>query len=304
MEPETPAQEPVRADEPPGRDAAGTASPARFELRLQSTGLRWLLIVSGVLVILAGTQLFVFSERTDEYFAWTIVPPVSAAFLGAGYYAAAGMEWFAVRQRLWVSARLVSATILVFASLTLFVTLAHLDRFHFDGPTAGTIAVTWAWIAIYAGVPPLMAVFLIRHHRAPGSDPPRVAPLPGWFKVVFGIHAFLLLLLGVPMLLEPVRTAVVAWPWELTPLTGRAIAAWLLGLGFAGLFALWENDWARLRPVALSFILLIGLQAIALLRYAGSFDWSRPRSWLYVVYLFDMLVLGVVAMRATRRAGR
>lgn len=44
-----------------------------------------MLLVSGFLVFLAGVQLFVFSERTDEYFAWTIQPPVGAALLGAGY---------------------------------------------------------------------------------------------------------------------------------------------------------------------------------------------------------------------------
>jgi hypothetical protein len=35
-----------------------------------------------VLVFLAGVQLFILSEQTDRYFAWTIVPPLTAALLG------------------------------------------------------------------------------------------------------------------------------------------------------------------------------------------------------------------------------
>lgn len=37
------------------------------------------------LLFIAGVQLFVFSEQTDYYFAWTIGLPLTAAFLSAGY---------------------------------------------------------------------------------------------------------------------------------------------------------------------------------------------------------------------------
>lgn len=272
--------------------------------RTQSRGLQWLLLVSGILVLLAGIQLFVFTERTDEYFAWTVLPPVSAAFLGAGYFAAMAMEWVAVRERTWVSARLVAVTILVFASLTMVATLAHLDRFHFDGPSAGTVAVTWTWMLIYGAVPPLMAVCLLAQRRMTADDPPRRARLPAWFKAVFGFHALVMLMLGAPMFVVPVATGEAVWPWELTPLTGRAVAAWLLGMGFAGMLALWEDDWARLRPVAVSFLLLVILQLVALLRYADALGWGRLRSWLYLLYLADMLVLGVVAVHHTQAAAR
>lgn len=279
--------------------------PTSSEVRLQSRWLRWLLVVSGALVILAGIQLFVFTERTEAYFAWTVVPSVSAAFLGAGYFAAVAMEWVAVRERVWASARLVAVTILVFATLTTVATLAHLDRFHFDGPTIGTVAVTWVWMGIYVAVPPLMAVFLLVQRRMPGADPPRRAPVPAWFKTVFGFHALVMLAVGALMFVAPVATGEVAWPWELTPLTGRAVAAWLLGMGFAGLVAmLWEDDWARLRPVAVSFVLLTVLQLVVVARYASALDPASVRAWVYLVYLADMLVLGVIALRAARAARR
>ena len=55
-------------------------------------GVRWLLYTAAVLVLLAGFQLFVFTERTNTYFAWTIVNPLAAAFLGAGYWASFAIE--------------------------------------------------------------------------------------------------------------------------------------------------------------------------------------------------------------------
>src|SRR5215469_12802383 len=50
-------------------------------------GMRALLYAASILVLLAGIQLFVFTGRTDDFFAFTIGNPLSALFLGAGYWA-------------------------------------------------------------------------------------------------------------------------------------------------------------------------------------------------------------------------
>lgn len=89
-----------------------------------------LLIVAGVLVALAGVQLFVFPERTDRYFAWTIEPPLTATFLGASYWASVVFQFGAARSRVWANARIAVPTVFVFTTATLIVTLVHLDRFH------------------------------------------------------------------------------------------------------------------------------------------------------------------------------
>ena len=47
--------------------------------------MRWLLFAAAVLVFTAGFQLFVLTEHTGTYFAWTIANPLAAAFLGASY---------------------------------------------------------------------------------------------------------------------------------------------------------------------------------------------------------------------------
>ena len=54
--------------------------------------MRWLLYIAAFLVFLAGLVLFVFPLRTAEWFAWTVNPPMTAVFLGAAYWSAAGLE--------------------------------------------------------------------------------------------------------------------------------------------------------------------------------------------------------------------
>jgi hypothetical protein len=45
-------------------------------------GMRGVFLVGSVLVFAAGVQLFVLTSRTDKWFAWTIHPNLTAAFLG------------------------------------------------------------------------------------------------------------------------------------------------------------------------------------------------------------------------------
>jgi hypothetical protein len=255
--------------------------------------MRGLLVAATVLVFLAGLQLFVFTERTDRYFAWTVEPPLTAAFLGASYWASAAFELSAARQRSWDRARIAVPTVFVFTTLTLAVTLVHLDRFHLGAAfESATQAVTWAWIAIYLIVPLLMTVIWWRQARVLGGDSTRSAPLPSGVRTIVAVQAVGLLALGLALLVAPTWAAS-AWPWELTALTGRAIGAWLTSLGVAAAHALIEGDRDRLQPATRAWVVFALLQAVALLRYPSTPDWSGASAWLYVLFLASALVVGV-----------
>lgn len=101
-------------------------------VRSSSVGMRLMLLAAGVLVFLAGFQLFILTEQTNLYFAWTIQPPLTAAFLGAGYWASFLLEIFAAREKVWAKARIAVPAVFTFTTLTLVATLLHLDRFHFN----------------------------------------------------------------------------------------------------------------------------------------------------------------------------
>ena len=277
--------------------APGTGST----LRPLVSGMRRLLITAAVLVLLAGVQLFAFTGRTGTYFAWTIVNPLAAAFLGADYWASVSIEALAGRQRVWANARIAVPTVLVFTVLTLVATLLHLGKLHLgSGFSVGTQAVTWAWLAVYALVPVLMIIVLTVQVRTPGSDPTRSASLPGWVYAVLAAQATILLGFGVALFAVPGHAAPL-WPWKLTPMLAQVTGAWLISLGVAAGHALLERDARRLRPAAVGYVALAVLQSIALARYPYQFRWMSVSGAIYLAFLATMLVTGATALARYRR---
>ena len=130
------------------------------------------------MVLVAGVPLFVGSEQTDQYFAWTIRPPLTAAVLGALYWSAVPFVFLSAREREWANARLAVPGVLVFTTLGLIATVLHADRFHFTSPVFVARAVAWAWLAIYVLVPPITAILLVNQLRRARGDPARSQPLP------------------------------------------------------------------------------------------------------------------------------
>ena len=259
-------------------------------------GMRILLFTASVLVLLAGLQLFVFTGRTGTFFAWTIANPLAAAFLGGSYWAAVAIEALAGRQRLWANARIAVPAVFVFTVLTLATTLMHLGQFHLGARfAAGTQIVTVAWIAIYILVPLLLLIVVVVQARTPGSDPPRTASLPAWIYAVLAAQAIALLGFGIALFAAPQQAAPL-WPWTLTPLVAQATAAWLISLGVAAAHALFERDARRLRPAAAGYLLLAGLQAIALARYPHRFDWHSASGIAYLIFLATVLLTGAVGL--------
>ncbi len=267
-------------------------------------GMRRLLFTAAVLVLLAGLQLFVFTGRTDHFFAWTIANPLAAAFLGAAYWASVPLEALAGRQALWANARIAVPAVLVFTVLTLAATVTHLGQLHLGaGFPAGTQIVTVTWIAIYVLVPALLLVLLAVQARTHGTDPPRSACLPAWLCVPLAIQAVVLLGLGIALFAVP-RQAAPLWPWQLTPMMAQATGAWLISLGVAAGHALLERDARRLRPAATGQILLAVLLSVALARYPHLFEWRSAAGIVYLIFLVTMLLTGLAALARGRVRNR
>jgi hypothetical protein len=250
-----------------------------------------MLLVASVLVFLVGISLYLLTERTDRYFAWTIANPLTAAFLGAGYWASGVLEFAASRERTWRNARIAVPSVLLFTCLTLVVTLVHRDRFHFDDPRFITQAGTWFWLAVYTLVPLIMGVIFLRTGWKTG-EPPRDEPL-SWARYVFLLQGLIMGALGVALLVIPLDAAEV-WPWALTALTARAIGAWLLSLGVAALHVAWENSLRATRAALYAYVALGILQLVAVSRYSDGLDWQSANTYLYVAFVGSMLVVGGV----------
>ena len=65
-------------------------------------------------------------------------------------------------------------------------------------------------------------------------------------------------------------------------------------LGVAAMHAGWENDYQRIRPAAVSYLVLVVLQVVALARFPGDFAWGSRAGTLYLAFLAWMLGLGVL----------
>jgi hypothetical protein len=274
-------------------EAEGSPHPG---VRPLTGGMRWLLLVASVLVFIIGIPLFLLSGQTDRYFAWTISLPLTAAFLGAGYWSSFFIEFVASRERVWANSRVAVPAVFVFTVLTLRATLIHLDLFHLGSRFAVITQIgTWTWMAVYVSVPILLAVLWAVQVRLPGGDPPGRAPMSGGIRLAIYLLAAGMLVVGVALFVAPLG---VPWPWELTPLTGRAVGAWLIGLGVAATNMAWEGDWRRVLPVSAMFAVFGALELVVLLRFP--LDWSVARAWIYLLFLLSMLAVGLYGLYAAR----
>ena len=98
-----------------------------------------------VLAILNAAFLYFLPARAASGYAWAIRPPISAAFLGAGYLAGVVATALAVlAARHWRSIQPLAVALVTLSVGLLAATLLHTDRFRWGYPP------TWAWTGVYA----------------------------------------------------------------------------------------------------------------------------------------------------------
>lgn len=273
---------------------------ARAPIKMTTNLMRLVLNVASVLVLAVSISLYFLPEQTDTYFSWTINPPLTAAFLGAGYLASFFLEFLSAREREWAKARTAVPAVWVFTLLTLVVTLVHIDRFHFDAPRFITVLGTWFWMLVYVSVPLVMGIAWIQQTRRPGMDPPRMSLLPSWLRAILVIQGFALIVIGIFMLLSP-QNIIPYWPWALSALTGRAIGAWGVGIGTIAIQASWENEWQRLRPMIFSYLLYGALQLLNLPRFSANLNWEQHSAWIYMIFVISIFLVGLYGVLAIKR---
>lgn len=263
-------------------DGRDEASGDLDELHLATRILLWTVVV---LAFAAGVELFVLSASTDRFFAWTIQPPISAAFLGATYWSASLMAFLSVRTGKWSSARPMLVGILAVTPLLLAVTLLHIGKFHL-GQVYGV-----AWIVVYTTLPvvtPLVLTVQRRHAHAPT----RSAPFPPVLRALTALLGAALAIVGLVLLFAPSASRRF-WPWPLATLSAQAIGSWLVAYAVTVAWLVHEGDTSRSRSAALAYPAFGLLGIVALIRYPSSVRWSSPRTLLLLASLVAAIVGGV-----------
>jgi peptidoglycan/LPS O-acetylase OafA/YrhL len=245
---------------------------------------RLLFRASALLALVAGLLLFAGATRTDDYFSWTIEPPETAAFLGAAYWAAAVLFSWASAQRQWEQIRIAVFPEFSVAILLLIATYMHLEKFHDD-------LFGYFWVVVYSIAAPVL-IYLIAASpaRSEKGGPPRL-PMPAWLRLALALQALTFAVYGAGLFLSPSGFDA-AWPWPLTPLTARAIAAFLLGFALAAAIAVRANSLQRFRGAAATYAVLGALQLLGAALHSADFHGGASRP-LFVAFFATVLAVGL-----------
>jgi hypothetical protein len=266
-------------------------------MRPVTTRLRLILDVFAGLALIAGALLFFGATRTDAWWSWTIAPPLTAATLGAFYWAAFVLILSAARSRSWAAARPAVYPVAVIALLLLVITLIHLDRFDLDS-LFGVF-----WVVAYVLVPLLLAWAIVDQLGAEGDDRRGGRRLPRTLRRALVLEGAVLLAAGVLLLIAP-GAADDVWPWALSPLTSRAIGSFLLGIGLAALIAVRDDDPVSFRGAASAYTALGLLQLLALNLHIPDLADRPLATILYAAFWVAVVLTGGYGLRAARASSR
>jgi hypothetical protein len=252
------------------------------------------------LLFIAGVQLYVLSAYTDFYFAWTIALPLTAAFMGTGYWAALIAAYMSLRQATSVWIRITGLASIAATSLLGIATFLHLDKFHLNSPALLTRFVTWVWIIVYIITPFVILWFWITQGRTT-DDSIGAKPFPKWVRSGYLLLGVLTVLAGIILFFAP-ASIIPFWPWKLTPLTARAVSAWLTAYGLACTAVYRENNTSNTQGTRASLLAFCVLQIIALARYFPSFDLTKPLAWVYLLVLLVGVSVAVPGLLSNQSA--
>jgi hypothetical protein len=90
------------------------------------------------------------------------------------------------------------------------------------------------------------------------------------------------------------------WPWTLTPLTSRAVGAFLIGFGAAAVHAVVENDVTRFEGAAYAYATLGALELVALARYTDTLDAPAIGEAAFFAFTVSVLAVGIAGSLRAR----
>jgi uncharacterized integral membrane protein len=242
---------------------------------------RWLAAFIIPFLILAIFALLGFPDDTRHNFAWNIQPPLTAMVLGATY--AAGI-WFFVRviqaQR-WRQVRVGFPAIGSFATLLGITTFLHWDRFIHQNP--GFVG----WTALYITTPFLVfgAWFLQRRMDSDRHLPESTLPPP--VRLVLGALGAGEIALAVALFVAPTDIGQV-WPWTVTALTGRSLAAIFTLSGVVSLEIARDGRWSVARYLLEAQAIWLGVVLVSIVRDLADFHFTIL-GWMFLVGLGALL---------------
>jgi hypothetical protein len=227
-------------------------------------------------LLVAWVILYLLPTHTAKVWAWPIPVTMTSMVLASAYL---GGAYFFIRvafvEKQWHAVGTGFLAVTTFASLLGVATLLHWEKFTHDNPAF------WIWSTLYFVAPFLVigAWLLNRRYAAP-RRPDDVLLRPVERGVIAGVGV-LALVQGAVMFLAP-ETVIGWWPWALTPLTCRVVAA-VFCLGGAGAGAWFDPRWSSVRLMLQVEVLMLVLMLIAAVRASDELIPGHALTWPLLV---------------------
>jgi hypothetical protein len=264
---------------------------------------RAVLWIVALATFIAGLALYPLARSADTSFAWTIKAPITAAFIGAGYWGALVGLVSAAMTREWQRVRIVFVVGIALTTLMLLPTFIYLDQFHLDEGSGPQKRLAWFWLVLYLSQPLVLGVAFALQERAGGRSEHEVEePLLGWLRLALLAHA--LGLIAVAVAVWPVR-ADGFWPWSLPDLGAGAIAVWIAMFAIGSAWCLRERDWRRCRVVFPAYLTFLILLLVAAAWFSDAFDGGAWQTWTWLgAIVLSLSLLGGGALQQERISRR
>jgi hypothetical protein len=224
-------------------------------------------------LVAAFVVLYAFPGDTDRLFAWTIKPTLTAMVLGAVYLGGAYFFVRAARSTQWHTVKAGFLPVSTFATVMGIATVIHWEKFSHHH------VAFWLWAGLYFTTPFLVFGVWLSNRRTESPPTSGERVVPGWIAMLIGLIGVLACATALFVFLDPDR-AIAWWPWALTPLTARVMAA-ILALGAAAIGALGERRWSSMRIMVQVEAFMLALIAVAVVRAHDQLDASRPLTWAF-----------------------
>jgi hypothetical protein len=257
---------------------------------------------------------FLILPETGKYFAWPVVPELTAMFLGAGFILRSYFGYHLWRDKYWYTVRWSMFGDFAFLSVLFITTWWHVRELNWDlqGVSSGlkifSLVITHVWILAYTFEP--LTVFLL-HPRDSEANAPIPAelseggllpPMKSALLAMFYVGAALWALFFITPEFANLR-----WPWALNPFDARIMSAWFAGAAVWSVTMYFMKDWAEVKMGVRAILLFLsGLLAIwifASARYPlNDTEIASRQGWVYGLSLLVMIAWLLFAYWKQERA--
>lgn len=248
------------------------------------------------ILLAAFIMLYLLPNDTGRLFAWPISPPMSAMMLGATYLGGAYFFTRVVFAKEWREVQLGFLPVSTFAGILGIATLLHWDRF-----THGHISFI-LWAVLYFTLPFVIAWVWRLNQRATQREAQSSGQYIGRIlRFGFGVLGVILVASSALLLIQP-QLMIPAWPWSLSPLTARVMAAMFALSGLVGIGVAMNGRWSSASVIFQAQGISILLFLLAMWRASADIKWNQWGAWAFLGGLLAVLLLIGLATLQTKKS--